>query len=143
MSDNAEKMIDMYFNQKLRPVDIASVLNVSRSAVTQILKKDKRYTMEKEIRKNINKEKHIKKTKDYIKSKRKLLKDKNDSDDLILKQLHKTASIELSRMKRLSNESYREWNTSAYSYNEQKKRFEFKDNELGRSYDVPKFINGK
>ena len=59
MSDNAEKMIDMYFNQKLRPVDIANILNVSRSAVTQILKKDKRYTMEKEIRKNINKEKHM------------------------------------------------------------------------------------
>lgn len=36
--------------------------------------------------------------------------------------------------------AYRNWNKSAYSYNEKKRRFEFKEDELGRSYDVPKYI---
>ena len=35
--------------------------------------------------------------------------------------------------------AYRNWNKSAYSYNEEKRRFEFRE-ELGRSHDVPKYI---
>ena len=35
--------------------------------------------------------------------------------------------------------AYRNWNKSAFTYNEKKKRFEFRE-ELGRSYDVPKYI---
>lgn len=53
--------------------------------------------------------------------------------------MHNQASMEMSKSKRLSNMAYRNWNTSAYSYNEKKKRFEFKE-ELGRSADVPKYI---
>ena len=36
--------------------------------------------------------------------------------------------------------AYRNWNKSAYSYNEKKRRFEFKEDELGRRYDVLKYI---
>ena len=53
--------------------------------------------------------------------------------------MHNQASQELSKGKRLSNLAYRNWNTSAYSYNEAKRRYEFKE-ELGRSNDVPKYI---
>ena len=53
--------------------------------------------------------------------------------------MHNQASQELSKGKRLSNLAYRNWNKSAYSYNKAKKRYEFKK-ELGRSYDVPKYI---
>ena len=53
--------------------------------------------------------------------------------------MHNQASQELSKGKRLSNLAYRNWNKSAYLYNKAKKRYEFKK-ELGRSYDVPKYI---
>ena len=58
----------------------------------------------------------------------------------MMKAQHEQASKELSRGKRnVSNLDYRNWNKTAYIYNRKKKRFEFKEN-LGRSYDVPKYI---
>lgn len=75
----------------------------------------------------------------YIKMTRKKKQFKNNVDDLILKNKHIEASNELSKRKRLNNMGYRNWNKSAYEYNFKRKGFEFKK-ELGRSYDVPKFI---
>lgn len=53
--------------------------------------------------------------------------------------MHKQAGIELSAPKKLNNMAYRNWNKSAYTYNAEKKKFEFRE-ELGRSADVPKYI---
>ena len=56
-----------------------------------------------------------------------------------MEEQHRQASLELSKSKYLSNESYRKWNYSAYKYNSSKRRYEF-DEKLGRSYDIPKYI---
>ena len=114
-----EEIIKLYFLEGEIPADIAKKLDISKSAVTQVLQKDERYQREKMIRK--------------------AKQQKNKSEDLILKRMHNQASQELSKGKRLSNLAYRNWNKSAYSYNKAKKRYEFKK-ELGRSYDVPKYI---
>ena len=55
--------------------------------------------------------------------------------------MHNQASMEMSKNKKLSDYAYRNWNTSAYSYNKEKRRFEFRA-ELGRSYDVKKYLKG-
>lgn len=140
MKKQKEIVIDMYFIERLRPVDIAKKLDISKSAVTQILKQDKRYVNMKQTRKIVNQKKHVEETKKYIKTKRKIEQFKKSADDLSLRNMHNQASRELSQVKRLSNMSYRNWNKSAYSYNSKKKRFEFKESELGRSFDVPRYI---
>ena len=134
-----DEITNLYFANGEVPADIARKLNISKSAVTQVLQKDERYKEEKEIRKKRNKIRHNERTKEIIKKTRKIKQYKNKSDDLILKKMHNQASQELSKGKRLSNLAYRNWNTSAYSYNEAKRRYEFKE-ELGRSNDVPKYI---
>ena len=139
MKNRKKKILDMYFVQKLRPVDIAKKLNIAKSSVTRVLQKDIRYMKFKQERTAKNRQKHIKETKDYIKAKRKNIQHKNNADDLILKSMHNQASVELSKPRKLSNMAYRNWNKSAFTYNEAKKRFEFRE-ELGRSYDVPKYI---
>lgn len=139
MKNRKITILDMYFIEKLRPVDIAKKLNISKSAVTQVLNKDKKYIEIKQERKNLNRNKHIEETKNYIKDKRKITQFKNNADDLILKNMHNQASRELSEPKRLSNMAYRNWNKSAFTYNVEKSRFEFRK-ELGRSCDVPKYI---
>ena len=121
-----DEITKLYFVDRENPATIAKKLNISKSAVTQVLQKDDRYKKEKEVRKKQNKIRHNEKF-------------KNRSEDLILKRMHNQASQELSKGKRLSNLAYRNWNTSAYSYNEAKRRYEFKE-ELGRSNDVPKYI---
>lgn len=139
MKNNKDTIIKLYFIEKLIPADIATKLNISKSAVTQTLQKDERYKIEKELRKEQNQVKHKENTNNYIKMTRKKKQFKNNVDDLILKNKHIEASNELSKRKRLNNMGYRNWNKSAYEYNFKRKGFEFKK-ELGRSYDVPKFI---
>lgn len=134
-----EEILDMYFNKQMKPIEIAEKLNIPKYTITRALQKDDRYSREKQRRKEINEIKHINNTKDYIKKHRREQQFKEKNDDLILKHMHNQASSELSTSKRLSNLSYRNWNVSAYKYNEKKKRYEFKK-ELGRSSDVPKYI---
>lgn len=139
MKSNKETIIRMYFIDKAKPVEIAKQLNISKSAVTQVLQKNERYQAEKSYRKEQNKLKHKENTIKIIKKQREIKKFKNNVDNLILKKMHEQASQELSKGKRMNNMAYRNWNKSAFDYNEKRKRFEFKK-ELGRSYDVPKYI---
>ena len=134
-----EKILEMYFDKQMKPVEIAKKLHIAKYTVTRVLQKDKRYTKEKELRKNANRQKHGERTKDYIKKTRKIKQFKNNVDDLILKNMHNQASAELSAPNKLSNMAYRNWNKSAYTYNSKKNGYEFRK-ELGRSNDVPKFI---
>lgn len=139
MKCNKKSILDMYFLEHLKPVDIADKLKVSKSAVTQVLQKDERYSKEKEKRKAENYRKHIKDTEERNTRVRKISQFNNSVDDLVIKNMHIQACIELSAPKKLNNMAYRNWNKSAYVYNEKRKGYEFR-NELGRANDVPKFI---
>ncbi len=129
---------DLYFNKKYNQTEIAKQLDITKQYINKVISQDERYKKEKEKRMKLNKIKHIESTKKYIKNKRK----ESSLDYLIMKRKHEQASIEMSDRKKLSNMAYRNWNTSAYKYNEKKRRFEFKK-VLGRSYDVPKYIKVK
>ena len=50
-----EEIIKLYFLEGEIPADIAKKLDISKSAVTQVLQKDERYQREKMIRKEKNK----------------------------------------------------------------------------------------
>ena len=65
-----DKILKMYFENKLKQAEIAKQLCVSKSKVSRVLNKDSRYPQEKEERKIKNKEKHNEDTKKYIKNKR-------------------------------------------------------------------------
>lgn len=134
-----QEILNLYFEDKLKQKEIAEKLNISKYKVSRTVGKDTRYILEKERRKNLSRIRHSEKTKEIMKTKRKKQQFNNNVDDLILKNAHNQASKELSKGKRLYNMAYRNWNKTAYKYNGQKKRFEFRE-ELGRSYDVPKYI---
>lgn len=139
MKDKHIKILDMYFVDGEIPSNIAKALNVSKSTVTRVLQKDERYSSVKKERTEFREKEHIEKTKTYIKMQRKIQQDKDNASYEKLKADHNQASGELSDRKRMTNRAYREWNKSAFTYNEKRKGFEF-DKSLGRSYDVPEFI---
>ena len=85
MKSNKETILDMYFIEHLKPVDIAKELSISKSAVTQVLQKDEKYSTEKERRKAENYKKHIKDTEERNTRVRKEKQFKNSVDDLVLK----------------------------------------------------------
>ncbi len=134
-----KEVLELYFEDKMRQIDISKKLDIPKYQITRIIQKDERYSEEKEIRKSRNRQKNREETKDYMKKIRKIKQQQKNADDLILKSIHNQDSAELSKHKKLSNMSYRNWNKSAYNYNDKKRRYEFKE-ELGRSYDVPKYI---
>ena len=133
--DKKSKIINLYFDKKYKPIQIAKELDISNSYVTKIIKQDERYETETINRKYENKIKNLINTKNYIKQKRTI----NRELDAYVKQQHIQASLELSGRNHISNRSFRRWNSSAYTYNYQKECFEF-DKKLGRSYAIPKYV---
>ena len=136
-----EEILEYYFVKKMKSKDISDLLNVSSAYITKIIKSDIRYNGEKLNRKNKNFKKHKDETIKIIKEKRLEIQFGSKVDDLILRNMHNQASMEMSKRKKLSDYAYKKWNISAYKYNGEKKRFEFRE-ELGRSYDVKKYLKG-
>lgn len=134
-----ESIINLFYDKHLKVKEISKIINVDSSYITRIIKNDDRYYDKKKNRKVISNQKHKESTKLIIKKSREVKSFNNNVDDLILKNLHRQASLELSKGKHLTNENYRKWNYSAYKYNSSKKRYEFCE-KLGRSYDIPKYI---
>lgn len=131
-----EDILKMYFKEKMKQIDIAKKLNISKYKVSRVISKNAESSKEKENRKIEIKKKNIEFTKNYIKQKR---NESRNNDYAIIRNMHDQASRELSAPRKLSNMAYRNWNTSAYKYNQEKSRFEFRKG-LGRSFDVPKYI---
>ena len=72
-----DEITKLYFVDRENPATIAKKLNISKSAVTQVLQKDDRYKKEKEVRKKQNKIRHNEKTKEIIKKTREIKQFKN------------------------------------------------------------------
>lgn len=140
MSTNKEKILEFYFNKKMKQVDIARILSISANAVSKTLKRDSRFEKEKKHRKEVNKIKHNKMIQKSIEEKRKRVALDKSIDILILKEMHNQASFELSGgNKPINNVSYRNWNKSAYKFDRNKKAYILKK-EINAGYDVPKKI---
>ena len=137
MENSKDLIINYFFNEHLKVKEIAEIIHTSSSYITKIIKQDKRYVGEKEYRANKSKEKRKLAQNKFIKHKRE--QKRIDDNFAFVEEQHRQASLELSKSKHLSNESYRKWNISAYKYNPSKHRYEF-DEKLGRSADVPKYI---
>ncbi len=135
-----DEILKKYFQDKMKQIDIANELNISKYKVSRVINKDSRYNEEKERRKLLSKQKHKENTINYIKSKRRT----KIQDEVYqqLQQLHKQASRELSGRKTISNLAYRNWNTSVYKYNDRTKSYHLK-NGIIAGFDVPKQIKVK
>lgn len=140
MNTNKNKILDLYFDKKMKQVDIAKLLKISENAVSKTLKGDARFENEKKYRKELNKLKHNKDIQRRVESKR---KEKRMYDTQILKKMHNQASLELSGgRKTISDRAFRDWNSSAYEYNRKKDTYILKK-ELTAGADIAKRIKWK
>lgn len=137
METTRKDIINLFYMEHLKTKEIAQKLDVTSAYITKVVKQDGRYIQEKQFRKNQSKiNRRISQNK-FIKEKRERKKIEDNYE--MVKEQHRQDTMELSKSKHLSNENYRKWNYSAYKYNPSKRRYEF-DSNLGRSYDVPKYI---
>ena len=132
-----DEILNLFYINHLKVKEIAESTNVTSAYITKVIKTDSRYEEEKNFRKEKSKEKRKIDQNTFIKQKR---ENKRIEDNYgFVQAQHKQATRELSKSKKLTDENYRKWNKSAYKYNPSKHRYEFIE-ELGRSYDVPKYI---
>lgn len=131
-----ELIYKLYFQDKLTLTQISHQINLSISQISRVLSKSPNYVQEKNKRKEENRKKHIEQTKEIIKNKR---LQKQIEEKQILDILHNQASFELSYIHSMSKYAIRKNCSSAYNYNQNKKRFELKD-DVAYSNDMPKII---
>lgn len=128
---------ELYFEKQMSLTEISEIVKTSISYISRILRKDKRYNVEKEKRKQDKLMKRKKLQKELIYKKR---KDKNDIEYINMKNQHEKAVKELSKNSVLGKDTLRKWCSSAYKYNKKRKRYEFDTESLLKPADFPLYI---
>lgn len=110
--DKISEITRLFYNEHLRPTDIAKQIGVSKSYVTKIIQKDERYIKEKEYRSTQSRERHKVCKRNYINKKRQA--DKQEYQSMII-QINKDNEY-LSTRKEISDIDFAKWNRGMYDY---------------------------
>ena len=134
--DMKDKIIELFFTEHLRPVDISKKLKVGMPYITKIIQKDSRYIEEKETRKLSNKEKNKIQKRMYAQNKRK--KEKQEYQRLLV-QINRDNEY-LSTKKKENDLQFANWNRSAYEYDKDSSDLVLKGN-LNTGFNVAKRVS--
>ena len=134
--DTKDKIIELFFIEHLRPVDISKKLKVGMPYITKIVQKDSRYIEEKEARKFESKEKNKIQKRMYAQNKRK--KEKQEYQRLLV-QINRDNEY-LYTKKKENDLQFANWNRSAYEYDKDSSDLVLKDN-LNTGFNVAKRVS--
>lgn len=126
----------LFYEEHLRPIDIAKQIGVGKSYITKIIQKDERYIEEKECRAIQSKERHKVCKRNYINKKRQA--DKQDYQAMII-QINKDNEY-LSTKKKLSDEAFSNWNRGMFDYDKHSSDLVLK-NGINVGFDVPRRVS--
>lgn len=134
--DKISEITRLFYDEHLRPTDIAEQIGVGKSYVTKIIQKDTRYIEEKEYRATQSKERHKVCKRNYINKKRQA--DKQEYQAIII-QINKDNEY-LSTKKKLSDEAFSNWNRGMFDYDKHSSDLVLK-NGINVGFDVPKRVS--
>ncbi len=126
----------LFYDEHLRPTDIAEQIGVGKSYVTKIIQKDERYIEEKEYRATQSKERHKVCKRNYINKKRQA--NKQDYQAMLI-QINKDNEY-LSTKKKLSDEALSNWNRGMFDYDKNSSDLLLK-NGINVGFDVPRRVS--
>lgn len=126
----------LFYEEHLRPIDIAKQIGVGKSYITKIIQKDERYIEEKEYRAIQSKERHKVCKRNYINKKRQA--DKQDYQAMII-QINKDNEY-LSTKKKLSDEAFSNCNRGMFEYDKHSSDLVLK-NGINVGFDVPRRVS--
>lgn len=125
----------LFYEEHLRPTDIARKLGVGKSYITKIIQKDKRYIEEKEYRAKQSKEKHKVCKRNYINKKRQA--DKQEYQAMLI-QINKDNEY-LSTKKEISDVALSKWCRGMFDYDKNSSDLILKKG-INVGFDVPKRV---
>ena len=134
--DTKDKIIELFFTEHLRLVDISKKLKVGMPYITKIIQKDSRYIEEKEARKLESKEKNKVQKRMYAQNKRQKEKQDKQEYQKLLVQINRDNEY-LSTKKKENDLQFANWNRSAYEYDKDSSDLVLKDN-LNTGFNVAK-----
>ena len=134
--ETKDKIIELFYNEHLRPTDISNKLKVKMPYITRIIQTDSRYIEEKETRKQENREKQKVQKRIYAQNKRE--KERQDYQKLLV-QINNDNKF-LSTKKKVSDLKYAKWNRSAYDYDENTSDLILKD-KIVAGFNVAKRVS--
>lgn len=133
--DKVTEITRLFYEEHLRPTDIAKQIGVGKSYITKIIQKDKRYIEEKEYRADQSKEKHKTCKRNYINKKRQAGKQEYQA---MLIQINKDNEY-LSTKNKLSDEAFSNWNRGMFDYDSKSSDLVLKSG-LNVGFDVPRRV---
>lgn len=134
----SEKIKKLYYEEHKKVFEIANKVNLSNSTVTYVIKKDKRYKLEKENRKNESLKRNRELSKKIRAKRREETKDAAIMSNLRLLQIQN--AISMSRARKISAAGIIEINLNHYKFNSEKQKLQFDKSCGDRPFDLPKSI---
>ena len=137
-TDRKERILDLFFNEHLKQVEIAKIVGVKKQYVSKIVKADSRYIEAKQNKIEENAIKRKEYLKDYYKTYKRPKQEDNSYEQL--KALQNQDALELSYASgNISDYDFVKWNSSAYHRNS--KGNLVLNRGLNVGFDVPRTIN--
>lgn len=133
--DKVTEITRLFYDEHLRPTDIAEQIGVGKSYITKIIQKDERYVKEKDYRAAKSKERHKVCKRNYINKKRQA--DKQEYQAMLI-QINKDNEY-LSTKKKLSDEAFSNWNRGMFDYDKKSSDLVLK-NGIVTGYNVCKRV---
>lgn len=133
-----EKIIHLYYDEHLKSVEIAKIVNKTPQYISKVIKEDDRYKIEKEYKHNES----IKRKRQYNKEYNKtyIRKDKENKEEYYaLLELLKRDSKILSTRTEMSDIDFAKWNRSIYQYDKKSSNLVLK-NGINVTKDVPRIV---
>ena len=134
--DKVTEITKLFYDEHLRPTDIAKQIGVGKSYITKIIQKDERYIEEKGYRVSQSKERHKACKRNYINKKRQA--DKQEYQAMII-QINKDNEY-LSTKKKLSDEAFSNWNRGMFDYDKNSSALILKAG-INVGFDVPRKVS--
>ena len=134
--DKRTEITRLFYEEHLRPTDIAKQIGVGKSYVTKIIQKDERYIEEKEYLVDQSKERHKVCKRNYINKKRQA---QNEEYQAMLIQINKDNEY-LSTKKKLSDEAFSNWNRGMFDYDKHSSALVLKSG-INVGFDVPRKVS--
>lgn len=136
-----EKIIILYYEEKLNTIQISDKLCVSKQYVSKIIKTDNRYIDEKQRRKDENRIKQKERNIACINKTRAKRSANTEREVAAMKLQQIQDACEMSTKRTINNRAFRKWNSSIYEFYSRTKEFRLKkEYENKVSYAVPKKI---
>ncbi len=136
--DNKEKILDLFFNEHLKQVDIAKMLDISKQYVSKIVKANSRYAEAKQNKLKENAIKRKEYLQEYYQTYQRPKKEDNSYEILKARQLQDSLELSYSSSD-INDYSFAKWNISAYHRNNKGNLVLNKGLNVG--FDVPRTIN--